>query len=220
MDYYKLTFDEDVDFYTQLEELNIYHKKMLEVITVIRDMDIEEIKKKISDCEIVIPTKPKSELCNILKFNSNQHIGKKETRNNSDIHSYLVKLLVPNIKIEDIKLPNAQSSSDIFTFLRKYDLTIKKHSAYSFYLNSAFGYYLDVYFNNYFKNKNIPWKKHIKQEFNISESHGRKLRTVGKLVDKYPTLKLLNISFTTFYKLHPKIEKMLEDPEYNEFWRK
>lgn len=217
MDYYKLINGEDIDIYTNIEELHIYHKKMLQVITDIRNMDIEEIKKKISDSEIVIPSKPKSELCNILKVISNKYIGKKE-KTNSDIHCYLVKLLVPNIKIEDIKLPNVNSNSDIFKFLLKYDLTIKKHSAYSFYLNAAFGYYLDIYFNN-FNNKNILWKDHIKREFNISDSHGRKLRIVGKLVYKYPKLKLLNISFTSFYKLHLKIEKMLEDSEFNEFWK-
>lgn len=216
MDCCRITYGEDIDFYTSVENIKIYCEQTLKTIDLIRDMDVEDITKNINEGKIVIPMKPKKLLDTLIASKNKKHSTPKTFE---EIHKYLLKHLQTNININAINFPSENNLEEIKIFLKTYNITIKKSKAFTFYLHSAFGYFLDIFFNQYTtNNKDKPWKDFIKKHFNISDGHGRKLRIIGRLVSKYPKLKLLSIKFEDFWKIHIDVEKMINHEDYKQFW--
>ena len=209
----EMEFSEESDIKPKLSELRKYNSECVEFIDKIEGMDDILVQDMIERKELIVPVKPKFDL-------SKELFCKKERQVKSDhqIHSSLLKFVSPNYNLQHFVLPNNDNKDEIYQFLKTYTISLQTSEAYTFYLNCIFGYYLDIYFNNY-KNK-IPWKIHIKKSFNISDSHGRKLRSVGQLAFKYPKLKYLSISFKKFWNIHVAVKKMLNNEQYKSFWEK
>lgn len=211
---YKLTFGEDIDYYNHLEEITIYHKKMVEVLETVKDMGIEELQKTFSDGDLVLPRKPKYDLPGIIKTFHNKE---EKVINIHKLHSKLLNMLQVTIDIPTFILP--KNDDDILEFLTLHNQTILKSQAKLFHIQCAYGFYLDEYYK-IFKTKNPKkWKTYIKAKFNITDGYARKLRSIGVLVNKYPKLSQLAISFKSFIYLKKQIEEMLKNEEYATFWK-
>lgn len=206
-----LEFEDDIS--SEINELHDYYLKCIDIIKRIDKLDEIFIKDMVDKGELVIPKKPKKDLSDILKCVKR----KKTVKNIDEVHSFLVKLLLTKNTNCDVVFPNVSDMTNIYQFLSTYNLTIKKNKAYTFYIKIKYGYYLDAYFNNY-KDKNIPWKKHIKSCFNITDSYGRKLRSIGVLAHKFPKFQKLSITIEDFWKIYTDVKRMLDCEDYASFW--
>lgn len=204
--------EEELSVFNNMSEIRDYYLKCLEIVNKIENMDEVLVKELVVNGEITLPTEPKKSLSNLLKCSK-----KKNVKSIHQVHNLLIKLISNTKNIYDFTCPEVCDITSIYNLLTNYNVTMKKHKANSFYITSQFGYYLDIYFQNY-KNKNIPWKKHIKSCFNISDSHGRKLRYIGILVHQFPKLGHLSITLEKFWKMYSDIKQMLNFEGYALFW--
>lgn len=123
MDCYRITYGEDIDFYTSVENIKIYCEQTLKTIDLIRDMDVEDITKNINEGKIVIPMKPKKLLDTLIASKNKKHSTPKTFE---EIHKYLLKHLQTNININAINFPSENNLEEIKIFLKTYNITIKK----------------------------------------------------------------------------------------------
>ena len=62
--------------------------------------------------------------------------------------------------------------------------------------------------------KNVSFKEILANVFNISESYGRKLRWLGKLVHRYPTVCHTSLSLHVLYKFKKPIDILFNNKRY------
>lgn len=212
--YMRIAFDEEIDFMDEVLKLKVYHQKCLSVISDIENGDVQDVKDKCASGEILLPKRPTCSLAKLLE------ITPCKNNNLEKLNSKLIDLLVQNFEVSDLTLPNKSDEKAVFSFLTKCSSTIKKYKAKQFFLCAAFGLYLDIYFTSFNKSvKEESWGAHIKKHFKISESHGRNLRMVGKLVNTHPKLQKLSITFREFVKMRKQITNLMDDEKYKSFWQ-
>lgn len=210
----QIAFDPDFDFYNNVRKLKSYHEECIKLLSDIEKRDLQEVKDKFESGEILLPKRPVYGLLKMLELipAKNNDLEK--------LHSKLVRLLVPNYDVSDLVLPDKKDHKAVFTFLTKCSDSIKKYQAKQFFISAAFGLYLEIYFKKFNSGLNEEsWNHHVKKHFKISESYARNLRLVGKMVDSYPKLQKLALSFRDFIKMRTQIKKLLEVEEYNQFWK-
>lgn len=213
-DYLKLTFDPEIDFIDEVHKLKVYHQKCLDVISVIESSDLSDVREKVEKAEIIIPKRPRIGLLKLLELTSTS------TFTSEKFHIQLKKLLVVDLNLTEPKLPEKHDIPNVFNFLTTCHSVLKKYQAKCFHMCAVYGLFLDIYYKDFHKtNINETWKVHIKEHFKLSESHARNLRAVGNLVNKYPKLQKLSVTFKDFLKMKKRIIELLQVEEYSSFWK-
>lgn len=219
--YLKIAYDPEFEFYDEVHKLKTYHEQSINVIRVIEDSDLSDVREKLEFGDISIPKRPKFSLKKLIELSTKStscDVSKK-------LHKRLCGLLVENLDLKNSdnllgQLPDKKDTQAVFTFLTKFKDIFKKQQAKLFYLNAVCGLYLELYFRDFKKRESDEsWGTHIKSNFSISESYARNLRSVGKLVNNYPKLQKLSLTFKEFMKLKKNLLEMLEVDEYANFWK-
>lgn len=210
----QIAYDDDFDPHYDLVKLKKYFSDSLKVCEIIEARGVEKVRDMVVKSELVLPNPPKVTLKKLLT-----DVPKTNKKTPEKLFSFLSKLEVSDLTICDTAYPNENDKNGVYGFLRSANLTLQKSQAKSFYLSGVFGHFLDVFYNNFYKNLDEkPWHLYIKEHFGINDRHGRNLRSIGKLIKKYPRFKMLSITLRDFLKLMKPIEEMLKEERFKEYW--
>lgn len=211
--YMQIAYDVEFDPHYDLIEIKKYYSDSLRVCEMIEQHGVEKVRDMVDESEIVIPKPPKISLKKLI-------IDVPKSKSSPEkLFKFLSKLLVSDLKFCDTVYPNEHDKSGVYKFLRCANSTVQNSQAKTFYLSGMFGHFLDVFYNNFYKNLDEkPWHVYIKEHFGINDRQGRSLRSIGRLMKKYPRFRLLSITVKDFLKLMKPIEEMLKEERFNQFW--
>lgn len=107
-----------------MSKLINYHESCIKVLKVNeRACEVESVKEKIFNGEIVHPTRPKYGLQKLLQFD--KPVGK-YMQCSERLHTHLIKLLVSDLNVPDAKFPDAKNKQAIFEFLNRTRIKYKR----------------------------------------------------------------------------------------------
>lgn len=212
--FYKITHSEEIALCEDLKDIREYHEQCLKLCVLVEKEGLDSVSEQVKSSVLDIPKQPKIGLRSLL-MKSPKQVNKPEK-----LHQCLKRLLVSDFDAEELNFPDVKNRDEVFNFLSAINQGIKKRQANNFCMSVAFGYYLNIYYEYHYKclDDEMPWHVYIKEHFGVSESYGRKLRGIAKLVDKYPKLKYLSITIKDFLKMKTEISKMMLQNEYKHFW--
>lgn len=192
-----------------IKEHQDYHKDMLEYLRNLVKNGPTEFEPKKPTSKLPIPLIKKPRL-----------IG-------GELHKYLVEnLLSPTAAGQEPPLPKVETSESMNNYLKDcaiYEKIVDKHcvgfhARFGQVLEKVYGYWREEYAKGLIYKS---WKEWLKEKFGIDDRNARKKREIAELINNFPRLQHLGISFTELYSRKKDIKAMLgAHPEYRQYWSK
>ena len=135
----------------------------------------------------------------------------------TDLHNYLKQHTVETDK-EEVICPKVAENTDLKEITNNlskgYD-ALKKQNSKTLATSIDYGEWLDLSFEAFRTDKRIlpaqgSWKEWLRINVGICESYARKLRTVSRILSKYPRFKTLGLPFLEVYQRRKQIQNMLK----------
>lgn len=115
--------------------------------------------------------------------------------------------------------------NDLFKFLEQGKIHLNNAQIQLLYTQCVYGYYLELFYQTYmveYLSGRVPqtFKVILKENFNISDSYGRRLRWVGKLWGEHGKIGQLSMTLNEFYSHRQQVDSLFRNyPHLASEWK-
>ena len=124
-------------------------------------------------------------------------------------------------------MPNISQTTynDLFNFLEQGKIHLNNAQIQLLYTQCVYGYYLELFYQTYMVEYlsgrvTQTFKVILKENFNISDSYGRRLQWVGKLWAEYGKIGQLSMTLNEFYSHRQQVDSLFRNyPHLASEWK-
>lgn len=184
----------------EIKRLRKYHSEVLDILQQ-AERSYDDIKDKILKKQVEIPKVPKRNLYDLFQIRT---LKRPKFSSIEQFNNYLKNKICDSSVLSVVNDNVERSFEALFDHLLHLKRNMKIEKRGLFYNSARFGYFLHLFYIEFFIKKNSSafnetWCEFVKDNFEISDTYSRTLRFIGKLCGEFKKLQQLSISVTEFY---------------------